>query len=82
MLNLLIVEQGARFHPDKAYPGGHFMHPRHIQNLAGLASGRASCRCLDTEGERSAPFRGQPALRRMLSGHVSDLYVVRQYLEA
>jgi hypothetical protein len=28
------------------------------------------------------PFEGQSALRRMLSGHVSDLYVVRQYLDA
>jgi hypothetical protein len=27
-------------------------------------------------------FGGQSALRRMLSGHVSDLYVVRQYLDA
>jgi hypothetical protein len=28
------------------------------------------------------PFGGQSALSRMLSGHVSDLYVVRQYLDA
>jgi hypothetical protein len=28
------------------------------------------------------PFGGKPALERMLSGHVSDLYVVRQYLDA
>jgi hypothetical protein len=27
-------------------------------------------------------FGGQSALRRMLSGRVSDLYVVRQYLDA
>jgi hypothetical protein len=27
-------------------------------------------------------FGGQSALNRMLSGHVSDLYVVRQYLDA
>jgi hypothetical protein len=27
-------------------------------------------------------FGGQSALQRMLSGHVSDLYVVRQYLDA
>jgi hypothetical protein len=27
-------------------------------------------------------FGGKPALERMLSGHVSDLYVVRQYLDA
>ena len=27
-------------------------------------------------------FGGQSALSRMLSGHVSDLYVVRQYLDA
>ena len=27
-------------------------------------------------------FSGQPALERMLSGNVSDLYVVRQYLDA
>ena len=31
----------------------------------------------------SAPlFNGQSALSRMLSGHVADLYVVRQYLDA
>jgi hypothetical protein len=30
----------------------------------------------------SAPlFAGQPALQRMLSGNVADLYVVRQYLD-
>jgi len=28
------------------------------------------------------PFAGQSALERMLSGNVSDLYVVRQYLDA
>ncbi len=28
------------------------------------------------------PFQGQSALRRMLSGRVADLYVVRQYLDA
>lgn len=28
------------------------------------------------------PFGGRSALERMLSGHVSDLYVVRQYLDA
>lgn len=28
------------------------------------------------------PFGGRPALARMLSGHVADLYVVRQYLDA
>jgi Protein of unknown function (DUF2384) len=28
------------------------------------------------------PFGGKPALERMLSGHVSDLYAVRQYLDA
>ena len=27
-------------------------------------------------------FGGKPALARMLSGHVSDLFVVRQYLDA
>jgi hypothetical protein len=27
-------------------------------------------------------FGGKPALQRMLSGNVSDLYVVRQYLDA
>lgn len=27
-------------------------------------------------------FNGQPALDRMLSGNVSDLYIVRQYLDA
>ncbi len=31
----------------------------------------------------SAPvFGGRPALQRMLSGNVADLYVVRQYLDA
>ena len=30
----------------------------------------------------AAPFGGRSALDRMLSGHVSDLYVVRQYLDA
>lgn len=30
----------------------------------------------------ATPFGGQSALDRMLSGHVSDLYVVRQYLDA
>jgi len=31
----------------------------------------------------SAPtFGGQSALQRMLSGHVADLFVVRQYLDA
>lgn len=30
----------------------------------------------------AAPFGGRPALERMLAGHVADLYVVRQYLEA
>lgn len=28
------------------------------------------------------PFGGKPALERMLSGHVADLYVVRNYLDA
>lgn len=28
------------------------------------------------------PFGGRPALERMLSGRVADLYVVRQYLDA
>ena len=28
------------------------------------------------------PFGGKPALERMLSGHVADLYVVRKYLDA
>ena len=27
-------------------------------------------------------FGGKPALHRMLSGNVADLYVVRQYLDA
>ncbi len=30
----------------------------------------------------AAPFNGRSALERMLSGNVSDLYVVRQYLDA
>jgi len=30
----------------------------------------------------AALFGGQSALERMLSGHVSDLYVVRKYLDA
>lgn len=30
----------------------------------------------------ATPFGGQPALARMLSGNVADLYVVRQYLDA
>lgn len=30
----------------------------------------------------AAPFGGRPALDRMLSGNVADLYVVRQYLDA
>ncbi len=30
----------------------------------------------------AAPFGGHSALERMLSGHVADLYVVRQYLDA
>jgi hypothetical protein len=31
----------------------------------------------------SAPlFEGKPALERMLSGNVADLYLVRQYLDA
>jgi len=30
----------------------------------------------------AAPFGGKPALERMLSGNVADLYVVRQYLDA
>lgn len=28
------------------------------------------------------PFGGRPALERMLSGNVADLYLVRQYLDA
>lgn len=28
------------------------------------------------------PFSGRPALERMLSGNVADLYVVRKYLDA
>jgi len=30
----------------------------------------------------AAPFGGQSALDRMLSGNVSDLFVIRQYLDA
>ena len=30
----------------------------------------------------AAPFGGRPALDRMLSGNVADLYLVRQYLDA
>ena len=30
----------------------------------------------------AAPFGGRPALDRLLSGNVSDLYLVRQYLDA
>lgn len=30
----------------------------------------------------AAPFGGKPALERMLSGNVADLFVVRQYLDA
>lgn len=30
----------------------------------------------------AAPFGGRPALDRMTSGNVADLYVVRQYLDA
>jgi hypothetical protein len=30
----------------------------------------------------ASPFGGRSALDRMLSGHVADLYVVRQYLDA
>lgn len=30
---------------------------------------------------QAAPFAGQSALQRMLSGRVADLYVVRQYLD-
>jgi hypothetical protein len=30
----------------------------------------------------ATPFQGQPALGRMLSGNVADLYVVRRYLDA
>lgn len=31
---------------------------------------------------KATPFGGQPAVERMLAGHVADLYVVRQYLDA
>ncbi len=30
----------------------------------------------------ATPFGGRPALERMLSGNVADLYVVRKYLDA
>jgi len=30
----------------------------------------------------AGPFGGKPALERMLSGHVADLYEVRRYLDA
>ena len=30
----------------------------------------------------AAPFGGRPALKHMLSGNVSDLYLVRHYLDA
>lgn len=30
----------------------------------------------------ATPFGGRPALERMMSGNVSDLYVVRKYLDA
>jgi len=30
----------------------------------------------------ASPFNGRSALDRMLSGHVADLYVVRQYLDS
>ncbi len=30
---------------------------------------------------KAAPFQGQSALERMLSGHVADLYIVREYLD-
>jgi len=30
----------------------------------------------------AVPFNGQSALDRMLSGHVADLYIVRQYLDS
>lgn len=30
----------------------------------------------------ASPFNGKPAIERMLSGHVADLYVVRQYLDS
>lgn len=30
----------------------------------------------------ATPFGGKPALERMLSGHVADLYEVRRYLDA
>jgi hypothetical protein len=29
----------------------------------------------------ASPFQGKSALERMLTGHVADLYVVRQYLD-
>lgn len=31
---------------------------------------------------KAAPFGGRPALERMTSGNVADLFVVRQYLDA
>jgi len=34
------------------------------------------------QANQAAPFAGQTALQRMLSGRVADLYVVRQYLDA
>ncbi|TPQ25612.1 MbcA/ParS/Xre antitoxin family protein [Methylomonas koyamae] len=34
------------------------------------------------QANQAAPFSGQSALQRMLSGRVADLYVVRQYLDA
>ncbi|WP_427501116.1 MbcA/ParS/Xre antitoxin family protein [Methylomonas sp. MED-D] len=33
------------------------------------------------QANQAAPFAGQSALQRMLSGRVADLYVVRQYLD-
>lgn len=33
-------------------------------------------------GNDAGPFGGRSALERMLSGNVSDLYLVRQYLDA
>ena len=30
----------------------------------------------------AAPFNGQPAIERMTSGNVADLFVVRQYIDA
>ncbi|MGB0910711.1 MAG: MbcA/ParS/Xre antitoxin family protein [Nitrospirales bacterium] len=34
------------------------------------------------QSNTASPFGGQSALSRMLCGHVSDLYVVRKYLDA